>query len=243
MFYAHKKNLRGNPEWYIFRYVSKYRMIAEESENNEKSNSANKEEIAMKKIQVYDPPLCCSTGVCGPSIDEKLVRFAADLDWLKSRGVIVERYNLAQQPGEFVKNSMVKTMLETDGNDCLPIIALDDAIVHKGSYPDRNELVILVGLSVSQTQKLMTAEVRELVAIGAAIACNCEPCFKFHYDKARKLGVSEEDMLHAVGTGIMVKNASADSIKELAYKCLKKNAPDQNPSEKTNSGCSGIGCC
>ena len=60
------------------------------------------------------------------------------------------------------------------------------------------------------------------LAIGAAVACNCEMCFKFHFDKARKLGISDEDMLAAVETGSMVKNASAQSIKDLAYKYLNK---------------------
>ena len=68
----------------------------------------------------------------------------------------------------------------------------------------------------------MGPSVRELIAIGAAIACNCEMCFKFHFDKARKIGVSDEDMFAAVETGTMVKNASAQSVKDLAYKYLNK---------------------
>jgi AhpD family alkylhydroperoxidase len=197
----------------------------------------------MKKIQIYDPPMCCSTGICGPSVDEKLVLFAADLDWLKSQGIVIDRYNLSQQPGEFVKNSLVKAMLETDGNDCLPIIVLDGTIVHKGSYPARSELTALVGLSVSNTQKLFTAEVSELVAIGAAIACNCETCFKFHYDKARKLGVSDEDMLDAVEVSLKVKDASGQSIKDLAYKYLKKQGEKEGTEATSAPCCSGSNCC
>ena len=52
----------------------------------------------MIKLQVFDPAMCCSTGVCGPSVDPVLPRFSADLEWLKSReGVQVQRYNLAQE--------------------------------------------------------------------------------------------------------------------------------------------------
>lgn len=69
---------------------------------------------------------------------------------------------------------------------------------------------------------LMSPSIKELIAIGAAVACNCEMCFKFHFDKARKLGISDEDMLAAVETGAMVKNASAQSIKDLAYNHLNK---------------------
>jgi AhpD family alkylhydroperoxidase len=197
-----------------------------------------RKDVRMKKIEIFDPPMCCSTGICGPSVDEKLVRFAADLDWLKRQGFLIERYNLSQQPSEFITNAPVKATLEKDGNDCLPIIMIDGALAHKGSYPIREKLSLLAGISLSHSH-LMTDAVRELVAIGAAIACNCEMCFKFHFDKARKLGVTDEDMMHAVDTGIMVKNASADAIKELAYRYLKKD----EKSDSTNSGCSSGSKC
>ena len=50
----------------------------------------------MIAVRVFDPAMCCSTGICGPSVDPKLARFAADLDWLKSQGISVERFNLSQ---------------------------------------------------------------------------------------------------------------------------------------------------
>lgn len=65
----------------------------------------------MKKLEVFDPPLCCSTGVCGPSVDPALVQFAADLHWLANQKAAVERYNLAQQPEAFAANEIVKTAL------------------------------------------------------------------------------------------------------------------------------------
>ena len=55
----------------------------------------------MVVLQVFDPPMCCSTGVCGPKVNPALPRFAADLNWLKSQGVHVERFNLAQNPDAF----------------------------------------------------------------------------------------------------------------------------------------------
>ena len=201
-----------------------------------------KEDIAMKKIQIYDPPMCCSTGVCGPSVDETLVRFSADLDWLKRQGVAVERYNLSQQPAEFVANSLVKDALSSDGNDCLPLIVVDGVIAQKGSYPSRRELAQYAGISLPKEKPLMTETIRELVAIGAAIACNCETCFKFHYDKARKLGVLDEDMLEAVEMGLKVKSASSTSIQELAYKYLKKNEDPENPDNRAAACGPGCSC-
>lgn len=73
---------------------------------------------------------------------------------------------------------------------------------------------------------IYTDQVKELVAIGAAIASNCETCFKFHFDKARKLGVSREDMALAVETAKMVKASPAQSIALLADKTLGTGNPE-----------------
>lgn len=102
----------------------------------------------MTKIAVYDPPMCCSTGICGPSVDPALPRFAADLDWLKRQGMSVERFNLSQQPADFVANPAVTDALKEFGNDCLPLILVDGRVVSKGSHPERAELARLVGLEV-----------------------------------------------------------------------------------------------
>lgn len=67
---------------------------------------------------------------------------------------------------------------------------------------------------------LFTPEVAELVALGAAIAANCEPCFKYHYDQARKLGVSELDMRHAVDLAQKVKDTPAGHMLTLAERYL-----------------------
>lgn len=63
-------------------------------------------------------------------------------------------------------------------------------------------------------------QVRELVAIGAAIAANCEPCFKYHHAEARRLGVGDDDMLAAVRTAQKVKQAPATAMLELAGRLL-----------------------
>ncbi len=174
------------------------------------------------KIQIFDPPMCCSTGVCGPSIDPALVQFASDLDWLKSRGVDVERSNLAQQPEAFAGNDVVRSALHDLGDECLPLTLLDGAIVASGKYPTRAQLAKLCGLEMIPS--LMTEAVRELVAIGAAIGSNCEPCFKHHYNEARKLGVSREDMVLAVQLAATVKDSPARSILDLATRLLSEGS-------------------
>lgn len=94
----------------------------------------------MTKLQVFDPAMCCSTGVCGPSVDPALPRFAADLEWLKNKGLEVERFNLAQDVSAFTGNPIVKTALNAGGTKCLPLLLLDGDIVAEGFYPTREEL-------------------------------------------------------------------------------------------------------
>jgi AhpD family alkylhydroperoxidase len=206
-------------------------------------------------VHVFDPAMCCSTGVCGPSVDPRLVRFAADLDWLKSQGVTVERFNLAQEPRAFAENAVVKDALEVSGEAALPLVQVDGMVKSRGVYPSRDELAEWAGRR-APAPSLFTDAVCELVAIGAAIASNCEPCFKFHYAAARKLGVSREDMACAVATARGVKDTPAASIATLADRYLK-SAEDEStaespeaPAATTSSCCGGAqaqagagGCC
>lgn len=93
----------------------------------------------MKIIQVYDPPMCCSTGICGTDIDPDLVNFAAMLSQLGTQGIKVERFNLGQQPMAFVENSAVKASLDKDGAEALPLIFWDGEVHLKGRYPTKDE--------------------------------------------------------------------------------------------------------
>lgn len=184
----------------------------------------------MLKIEVYDPPMCCSSGVCGPNVDQALPRFASDLEWLRSRGVTIARYNLAKTPEAFTENEIVKAALHDDEGNCLPLILVDGRIASRGTYLERSTLASLCGVAEQSQPGIYSAAVAELVAIGAAIACNCEPCFKHHYSAARRLGVSKEDMASAVATAKAVKETPADAILKLADKFLGAAAPEDAPS-------------
>ena len=100
----------------------------------------------MKRLEVYDPAMCCSTGVCGPAVDPVLARFAADLHWLVNQGMAVERFNLAQQPQAFAASEVVKNALRQQGNKCLPLLLLDGAVVSQGAYPTRADLARVAGV-------------------------------------------------------------------------------------------------
>lgn len=94
----------------------------------------------MKTIQVYDPALCCSSGVCGTEVDQQLVNFAADVDWASQQGVVIQRFNLAQQPMDFANNTVVRGFLERSGAEALPLILVDGEVALAGRYPHRTEL-------------------------------------------------------------------------------------------------------
>lgn len=178
----------------------------------------------MKTLQVFDPALCCSTGVCGAEVDQALVSFSADVDWAKQNGAQIERFNLAQQPMAFAENAVTKRFLETSGQEGLPLLLLDGEVVLSGRYPNRDELAEWLGIAVAPS--LFTGQVAELVAIGAAIASNCEPCFKYHYDQARKLGISDADMRRTVDMAQMVKDTPARAILKLAERYVGASTPD-----------------
>lgn len=110
------------------------------------------------KIQIFDPPMCCSTGICGPGVDPVLVSFTADLDWLKRQGVEVERYNLSQQTQVFVSNSTVNEALKEHGNECLPLTLLDGKIVAQGAYLTREKLAVLAGIEAPKMGLKVTVE-------------------------------------------------------------------------------------
>ena len=100
----------------------------------------------MRRLQVFDPPMCCSTGVCGPTVDPVLARFAGDLHWLVGQGVAVERFNLALQPQAFAASELVKSALRQHGNKCLPLLLLDGTVIGQGSYPSRADLARMAGV-------------------------------------------------------------------------------------------------
>ena len=101
----------------------------------------------MKKVQIFDPALCCSSGVCGTDVDQKLVDFSADVDWAKQQGLVIERFNLAQQPMAFADNAAVKGLLERSGESALPVTLVDGEVAFAGRYPSRDDLARWLGVS------------------------------------------------------------------------------------------------
>ncbi len=105
-----------------------------------------------KVIKVYDPPMCCSTGICGINVDPKLIEFASTLKILTASGIAVERYNLAQEPQAFVENPKVKQLLTEKGQEGLPFVFIDDELKWFGAIPASDEILNTFGIDI-ESQK------------------------------------------------------------------------------------------
>jgi Arsenical resistance operon protein ArsD len=105
------------------------------------TNSQPPKEQEMK-IELYDPAMCCSTGVCGPSVDPELVRIHELLRRIQKQAptIQVQRSGLTSDPQAFVANSAVTELLRNEGPDCLPLLFVDGELIGKRKYPGNQQL-------------------------------------------------------------------------------------------------------
>ncbi len=127
----------------------------------------------MPAIKVYDPAMCCSTGVCGPDADDELAQFAAALNRAQKSGITVDRYTLAHQPGEYVTNTKVKSLLDSDGVDCLPLIFVNDELIKKGGYPSPSELLGTLGLDTTTEASAEHPDAQQAASSGCCGSSGC----------------------------------------------------------------------
>jgi arsenite-transporting ATPase len=104
----------------------------------------------MTRIQIFEPGLCCGTGICGVDVDQKLVTVSADIDWVRTMGSDVTRFNLAQEPLAFAENALARAFLHTVGQEGLPVVLVDGATVLTGRYPTRAELARWAGIEQAE---------------------------------------------------------------------------------------------
>jgi len=101
----------------------------------------------MKKMIIFEPAMCCPTGVCGPSVDPELLRVSRVINRLKRNGVIVERHNLTNNPMIFVNNKVINEILNKEGVEVLPVTMVDGEIVKTKSYPTDEEFIKFLDIS------------------------------------------------------------------------------------------------
>lgn len=195
-------------------------------------------------IQLFEPAMCCSTGVCGPDVDDELVQISSDVNWLKGQGVEVNRYNLSQEPEAFKNNPEILEKLQTEGTGVLPIIVVDGNILMQQRYPSRDELQTIINKQKGNNsmngikennQPVITKPVAALIAIGSAMSSNNEEVLMQHVEAAKNAGVKMEDISRAMQIGQGVKDQTSRKLVEKANELL--GIPAQ-------TGCvPGSGCC
>lgn len=102
-------------------------------------------------VQVFDPPMCCPTGICGPGVDPALLAVARDLRWFESRGVTVQRFGLSQEPGAFAGTAVVAELMRRQGDAALPAILVNGRLLAHGRYPTRQSLLDALGANPAAT--------------------------------------------------------------------------------------------
>jgi hypothetical protein len=109
----------------------------------------------MRKMVIYDPAMCCSTGVCGPSVDGELLRVSTLINRFKIRGVLIERHNLSNNPQAFVDNKEINKMLSSDGVEVLPITMVDGKVVKTKTYPTNEEFCKFLHISTDNLKAVI----------------------------------------------------------------------------------------
>ncbi len=107
----------------------------------------------MPEIHVYEPALCCNTGVCGPDLDQAPVTFTADLDHVVQAGSAAQRHNLANDPQAFAQDETVRSFLQVAGSEGLPLTTVDGVTVLTGRYPTREELLRYAGQAAAASPR------------------------------------------------------------------------------------------
>lgn len=182
-------------------------------------------------VEVFDPAMCCSTGVCGSDVDTALVDFANDVKWMKSEGIDIKRFNLGQEPEVFKMNPTVLTRLQKDGSECLPLIFINGKLVAEGGYPNREQLTEWISPSGS-AESNQSSEM--LSSLENAVFNGEKSELQTLFEKAKQNKIDMQQIVNAIQNGINKRQAVTQSMAETANELLGVSS----------NGCApGSGCC
>lgn len=142
------------------------------------------------------------TGMIGVVRDHGFEVFEADLDWLETTGVLVERFDPATAPEEVAARPAVQQLLSVEGPRGLPLILVNDVVILQGGCPSRTQLARAVGRGRKQ---LRPAIVRQFAALGAAAAVGSSEALEAETARARESGISEDAVRWATEAGISLR--------------------------------------
>ena len=106
-----------------------------------------------KKLEIFDPAMCCSTGVCGPSVNVELLRVATVINSLANKGIMITRFGLSSEPQAFVDNTIINQLLMEEGVEILPVTMLDGEVVKTKEYPSNMEFAQYLDIKAEELGK------------------------------------------------------------------------------------------
>ena len=110
----------------------------------------------MRKIEIFDPAMCCPTGICGPSIDPELIRISVAVNNLKNKGIDIVRYNLGNEPDAFVANEIIRKLLTEKGPYVQPVVLDDGEVIKEKGYKTNAEIAELTGMTEEELSQKPT---------------------------------------------------------------------------------------
>jgi len=177
-----------------------------------------------------------STGVCGIDVDDALADFANDLKWLKSRSVVVRRYNLGQEPEAFKSNPHILARLKKEGTGVLPVIVINNEVTYEGGYPGRNLLCEWLGIDIEDytntdsgaLKSNLLQKLKQTVVIGDTAEMSAQ------FQEGKEHGIELPDLVQALQAGLNDRQEVTQQLVQTANELL---GVPQN-------GCTpGGGCC
>jgi len=96
--------------------------------------------IAPADVELFDPPMCCPTGLCGPALDQTLLDVNDMVLALQRENLRVERYQMTSNPNAFLGNAEVMKLVREKQMEALPIVVVRGKILKTGAYPSLSEI-------------------------------------------------------------------------------------------------------
>jgi len=91
-------------------------------------------------VELFDPPMCCPTGLCGPTLDQTLLDVNEMILALQAESVGVERYQMTSHPQAFLNNAEVMRLVRDQQMAALPITVVRGQVAKTGAYPTLSEV-------------------------------------------------------------------------------------------------------
>jgi hypothetical protein len=99
---------------------------------------------SVADVEFFDPPMCCPTGLCGPTLDQTLLDVNEMILALQRENLRVERYQMSSNPKAFLGNAEVMRLVREKEMKALPITLVRGKVVKTGTYPRMDEVNALL---------------------------------------------------------------------------------------------------